>query len=77
MISFMIALFAALVLYPSAMPFLWAIFLPIWMVLLWRLRCWNCGERLLRHGGSHVEMCKTGLLRWDMCRHKTCGAELH
>lgn len=76
MIAFMIVLFVAAALRPSVMLFLWGSFLPIWAALLWRLRCWNCGDRLLRDGGSHLEMCRTGVVRWDMCRHKTCGADL-
>ena len=77
MYTFVVAMFAAAALRPSALLFLWIVFLPVWMQLIWRLRCWNCGERLLRNGGAHLEMCKTGVLRWNMCRHKTCGAELH
>lgn len=76
MVAFMVALFATATLRPSATLFLWVIFLPIWTASLWRLRCWNCGDRLLRDGGSHLELYKIGIVRWDICRHKTCGAEL-
>ena len=76
MTAFMIALFASAAMRPATMPFLLAMFLPLWIVLLWRLRCWSCGDRLLRDGGAYLQMCKTGAVRWDMCRHKTCGAEL-
>lgn len=55
----------------------WTAFVLLFMIPLVRLRCWNCDERLLKDGGSHIEYCRTGLVTWDMCRHKTCGAELH
>ena len=50
----------------------WAVFMPIWIAVLWRWRCWNCGERLLKSGGAHIEMGKNGRL----IRHKTCNADL-
>ena len=55
----------------------WAIFLPFWGCSVSKLRCWSCGDRLLKNGGSEIEYCRVGLLNWDMCRHKTCGATLH
>ena len=67
----MIATFAAFFLYREALPWLWATFLPVWMILMLRLRCWNCGERLLKDGGGHID--------WNgyrLKRHKSCGAEL-
>jgi hypothetical protein len=67
----MIATVAAFFLYPQAMPWLWAAILPVWLVLMLRLRCWNCGERLLKDGGSHIEW-----KGYRLVRHKSCGAEL-
>lgn len=55
----------------------WVLFVLLSMIPLARLRCWNCSERLLKDGGSHIEYCRTGIVTWDMCRHKTCGAKLH
>ena len=77
MLAFMIVACATPLLHPALQLLLWITFFPICALVLWRLRCWNCGDRLLRDGGAHLEMCKTGVLRWDMCRHKTCGADLH
>jgi hypothetical protein len=54
----------------------WLLFVACGAAILWRLRCWNCGERLLKDGGAHLGMCKTGFASWRMCRHKTCGADL-
>jgi hypothetical protein len=62
--------------YPRATFVGWILFIGTWALLLWQLRCWNCGARLLKDGGSHLQMRKMGPLRWDMHRHKTCGAEL-
>ena len=62
--------------YPRAGFAGWTVFVIMFMIPLARLRCWNCGERLLKDGGSHIEYCKTGILTWDICHHKTCGAEL-
>ena len=66
----------AIFLRPDWLPFLWALFLPAWLVLLWRVRCWNCRQRLLKDGAAHIEWRGPRLFRWKMGRHKTCGAEL-
>lgn len=63
--------------YPRETFIGWIVFVLLSLIPLARLRCWNCGERLLKDGGSHIEYCRTGVVTWDMCRHKTCGAELH
>jgi hypothetical protein len=62
--------------YPRAAFIGWTLFVAVWGLLLWRLRCWNCGVRLFEDGGSHLEMRKTSTFRWTLQRHKTCGAEL-
>ena len=61
---------------PGWVPFLWAVFLPAWMLILWRLRCWNCQQRLMEDGAAHIEWGGPSLLKCKMVRHKTCGAEL-
>ena len=77
LIGFGLIVAASALIYPPAMIVDWVLFLPVWLVLLWRLRCWNCGERLLKDGAAHLEMCRTGRFDIEMCRHKTCGASLH
>lgn len=72
-----VALFAITVLATAAIDMRWvwlewAVFLPMWAVVLWRWRCWKFGERLLKSGGGHLETGKLGRL----VRHKTCGADL-
>jgi len=61
---------------PDWLPFLWAAFMPVWLVLLWRLRCWNCRQRLMKDGAAHIEWRGPRWFRWNIARHKTCGAEL-
>ena len=60
----------------DALPWLWGAFLPVWSILLLRLRCWNCGERLMRDGAAHIEWTGNRLLKGKPSRHKRCGAEL-
>ena len=70
--------FVTILFYPDALPWLWGGFLPVGMVLIARLRCWKCGERLVKNGGPHIEWNDggRGLLKWQPSRHKPCGAEL-
>ncbi len=56
--------------------FLWASFVALFAIVSWRLRCWNCGERLLKDGAAHIEWRRTSALKWEPARHKSCGAEL-
>ena len=55
---------------------LWVGFVALIAVLIWRLRCWNCGERLLKDGAGHIEWRGSSVLKWKPARHKSCGAEL-
>ena len=45
-------------------------------ILMWRLRCWNCGRRLLSNAGTEIKWERVGLPGWESCRHTTCGARL-
>lgn len=63
--------FGAFFIRPDWLPLLWAVFMPVSLVLLWRLRCWNCQQRLLKDGAAHIEWRGS-----KMAHHKTCGAEL-
>ena len=72
----LVALGVAYVGGPSAGFIAWIIGVVSLMFLMWRLRCWNCGRRLLSNAGSEIEWERIGLVRWRPCRHKTCGARL-
>lgn len=69
-------MFCLMPFYPRVGFIGWAAFIALFMLPLARFRCWKCGERLLKDGGSHIEYYRTGAVTWDICRHKTCGAEL-
>ena len=75
-IGFVSVLFISTFVYPPAMIIAYAA-LPVLLMVLLRLRCWNCGEQLMKNGGVHIEMCRTSRFKMEMCRHKTCGASLH
>ncbi|MBU6268696.1 MAG: hypothetical protein KGN34_14210 [Sphingomonadales bacterium] len=69
--AFTVLMFALAVLHPAYIPILFTVFLPIWSVILWRWRCWNCGERLMTAGGAFLQMDASGPVK-----HKSCGADL-
>lgn len=75
LVVFVLITLAASLFYAAALPWLWAGLLPIFAIFIFRLRCWNCGERLTRDGGAHIEWSRKGPFNWKR-RHKRCGAEL-
>jgi hypothetical protein len=75
-VTMMIALLAAAVVYPIAMIAIWAVGLPVIGYRMWQLRCWNCHRRLLADGGAEIEWKKKGWFNWVPARHKACGALL-
>ena len=68
---FVAVMFLSAAFRPNLLPFIWGGALPVWWVILWRWRCWNCGDRLMKDGASHLEMNASGPVK-----HKTCGADL-
>lgn len=74
--AFAVLNLATIFLNRAFLPVIWIVFLPVWMVLLWRLRCWNCGQRLMKDGGAHIEWRGHRFSKWKLARHKTCGADL-
>ncbi len=54
----------------------WIVEVAALTILMWRLRCWNCGNRLLKNAGTEIEWEKVGMIDWRPCRHKACGAPL-
>lgn len=52
---FAVVVFATASAAPRWMWLEWAIFMPVWFTFLWRFRCWNCHERLIKNGGANLE----------------------
>lgn len=49
---------------------------PLVWIVIWRVRCWNCGKRLARCGLGEIEYRPVMGLRCLPARHVTCGAKL-
>jgi len=41
---FTVIMLGTAAIYPRGILLEWVVFLPIWSVMLWRWRCWNCGD---------------------------------
>jgi len=55
---------------------IWLVGLPVFGILLWRVRCWQCSGRLVANAGSEIRWRRDGLWDWKPCEHKRCGAPL-
>ena len=71
LVAFLVTTFVTLMLKPDALIWVCSALVAVWGLLIFRLRCWKCGERLMKSGGAHLQMEGS-----RMVRHKTCGAEL-
>ena len=69
--AFVVTTFVTFVIRPDALLWVCSALVFVWGLLIFRLRCWKCGERLMKRGGAHLQMQGP-----RMVRHKTCGAEL-
>jgi hypothetical protein len=49
---------------------------PLMWIIIWRVRCWSCGKRLMRCGIGEIEYRPVMGLRCLPARHVACGAQL-